>query len=562
MKVKEALKWFKETYPAELLTATKNTPYSPELLCAIAYQETGYIWGNLIGKVPLADIPLLCVGDTIDSPRRKAFPKNRQHLLSVPGGEAMFDIARNCLLEMAKHINGYESAVNNADKFCHGFGIFQYDLQHFVTNPDYFLQKKWANPDDCFAHCISELNDAGRRQGWASKTVLTDEEKVYVAIAYNKGTANLSKGFKQGFQSADGRFYGENVFDYLRLAQSLDNIVPGSPAPVPAPTPVLANNKIYRVKTTSGNLNLRSEPRIPKPNPESNRVTKLPNGHLLSWLSGAAGDKWFEVETSIAGAYFKGFVASEFLELVQDNTITIPVTQPAVSNPTAGIVAVSMPRSAGIITKRTTPANAFSLNEPGQQERKPDDDPAGLRNSIIAIIGWLDVEKLSHKRYQPANGNTFCNIYAHDFCHLAGVYFPRVWWTQSAIEKLVNNQSVEPLLNNTIEEIRVNNIFRWLRDFGGRFGWRQTGELNKLQNAVNTGAIGLIIARRIEEGRSGHVTMIVPETDNLKAKRDRDGNVIAPVQSQAGARNFKFSTGTLNWWLGPQFKEHAFLIHA
>ena len=118
------------------------------------------------------------------------------------------------------------------------------------------------------------------------------------------------------------------------------------------------------------------------------------------------------------------------------------------------------------------------------------------------------------------------------------------------------------MYGNTIEEMRANNLYRWLRDFGERFGWRQTGELTKLQNAANIGGIGLIIARRKDDGRSGHVVVVAPENEMGSAKRDAEGTVLAPLQSQAGSRNFKFGRGSTDWWLGEQFAEHAFWIHA
>ncbi len=579
MTTRESIQWFKQTFNDKLHTATVNTPYGVDLLCAIAYQETGYIWSNMAGKLPLGEIALLAVGDTLDAPNRSAFPKNKTALLNAPNGAAMFAIARDCLIKMSKFVSGYNGAVSNPNKFCHGFGIFQYDLQNFLNNPDYFLQKKWGDIDACFSLCITELNDAKARQarlngevgqGWKTKTSLTDEEKVFVAIAYNKGSANLSKGFKQGFKSADGKFYGENIFDYLRLSQSIpavsDRGVAGPPtspfAPLPQPTPVLSDKKIYRVKITSSQLNLRSEPKIPKVNPGSNVKTSLPNGHLVSWLSGKPADKWFEVETNLNGAYFRGFVATAFLELVKDNTTGIPVTIPSTTNPVSGIMEVYMPRAAGAITKRTATANALSLNEPGQPARNKTDAPAELKRSLLSIIQWLNVEKPTHKRYQSINNSTFCNIYAHDYCYLASVYFPRVWWTQSAIVKLATNQTVPILYGNTIEEMRANNLFRWLRDFGERFGWRQTGDLTKLQNAANIGGIGMIIARRKDDGRSGHVTIVAPENDLGSAKRDASGIVTVPLQSQAGSRNFNFGRGNPNWWLGDQFAEHGFWIHA
>ena len=568
MTTRESIQWFKQTFRTQLQNATQQTPYSIDLLCALAYQETGYIWSSMAGKLSLDEIALLSVGDTLDTPNRKAFPKNKQALLNAPNGAAMFAIAREQLVKMAKHVKGYSGAVANPNKFCHGFGIFQYDLQHYLTNPTYFLEKKWSDVDTCFSHCIEELNAAKARQGWRSKTALTDEEKVFVAIAYNKGSANLSKGFKQGFKSADGKFYGENIFEYLRLSQSIpattdtDSVVTPTPfAPLPAPTPVLSDKKIYRVKVTSNQLNLRSEPKVPRDNPGSNVKTKLPNGHLVSWLSGKTTDKFLEVETSLNGAYFKGYVAQEFLELVKDNT-AIPVSEPSTTDPATGIVAVYMPRAAGTITKRTAIANALSLNEQGQPVRNQTGIPADLKQSLINIIEWLNVDKPANKRYQPIGNSTFCNIYAQEYCFLAGVYFPRVWWTPGAIAKLATNETVQPLYGNTIEEMRANNLYRWLRDFGERFGWRQTGELTKLQNAANIGGIGLIIARRKDDGRSGHVVVVAPENEMGSAKRDAEGTVLAPLQSQAGSRNFKFGRGSTDWWLGEQFAEHAFWIHA
>jgi hypothetical protein len=42
-------------------------------------------------------------------------------------------------------------------------------------------------------------------------------------------------------------------------------------------------------------------------------------------------------------------------------------------------------------------------------------------------------------------------------------------------------------------------------------------------------------ARRRDDGRSGHIVMVVPEADSNRARRKSDGEVIAPLQSQAGS---------------------------
>jgi hypothetical protein len=237
------------------------------------------------------------------------------------------------------------------------------------------------------------------------------------------------------------------------------------------------------------------------------------------------------------------------------------VITPDRTPPTTGIVEVLAPRKPGTVTRRTGPAGAHSLNEADQPHRTAT-TPEGLRRELAAIIDYLAVDKASHARYQPRPGVTFCNIYAHDYCHLAGAFLPRVWWTPDAIERLARGETVEPRLGSTIDEQRANDLFRWLRAFGPRFGWRQTGTLTTLQAEVDLGALGLIVARRKIDGKSGHIVMIVPETHDEQARRDGSGDVIAPLQSQAGAKNFRYSTSTLNWWKSEQFADSAFWLHA
>jgi hypothetical protein len=266
-----------------------------------------------------------------------------------------------------------------------------------------------------------------------------------------------------------------------------------------------------------------------------------------------------DVDPSLRGAHHRGFVSARFLKPVTD-VVDVPVLTPDPEPPRTGIVAVFMPRRAGTVTKRTDPATAHSLNEPDQPARQAN-TPDGLRAELAAIIDWLAVEKVTHKRYLPRDGRTFCNMYAHDYCHLAGVYLPRVWWSSGAIERLAQGEEVAPQLGRTIDEQRANDLFRWLRDFGLRFGWRQTGTLTKLQMEVNQGAIGLIVARRREDGKSGHIVPVVPETNEDQARRDATGEVIAPLQSQAGATNFRYGTGRRDWWKGEQFAESAFWLH-
>jgi hypothetical protein len=373
---------------------------------------------------------------------------------------------------------------------------------------------------------------------------------------------------RQGFRPPGGKFYGEQIFEFIRLSKTvaIDGIPPAVPAPapgeaaVPPPTEVEATGRLFQVDVRETPLRLRSEPKIDKDNPTANVIARLPDGHIVQAVSNKKTNGFLEVETSLLGAHFRGFASAEFLKPAP-GVEEVPVLQPAEAPPTSGIVAVTMPRKAGTVTKRLNPATAHSLNEPNQPERKGT-TPDELRRELAALIDWLAVDKSTHKRYKPTTNSTFCNIYAHDYCNLAGVYLPRVWWGAAAIEKLAQGQTVAPLLGNTIDEQRANDLFRWLRDFGMRFGWRQTGSLTKLQLEVNQGAIGVIVARRKNDGLSGHIAMVVPETDEHTARRNAAGEVTAPLQSQAGRNNFRYGNGGPNWWKGQQFAESAFWIHS
>jgi hypothetical protein len=563
------IRWFKEQFHSDIEAAVGGTPFNLDMMTALACQETGEIWPLLRKEKRLStsQIVALCVGDTLDSDRgRKAFPKTKTDLLAADNGRTMFEIARKALVDMAAHIKSYRSAASNPNKFVHGFGIWQYDLQFFRDDPEYFLQKRYETVSGTLGKALDELRDALKKVGFQNKTSLTDMEMAIVAIAYNTGGFKPRLGLKQGFKGPDGRFYGEQIFDFIRLSKSVPvpGGVPAIPAPaagtasVPAPTPVVATGPAFVVSTASSPLRLRSAPEISEP-PGENVIAQLPDGQPLRSVTRTKVKGFIEVETSLSGAHLRGFAFAKFLKSTPD--AEIPIVAPDAAPPVTGIVAVTMPRKPGTITKRTEPADAHSLNEPNQPGRHGT-TPAELVAEFSKIIDWLAVDKRTHKRYQPHDGLTFCNIYTHDYCNLSGAYLPRVWWTQRAIIDLAQGKTVDPLIDNTIVEMRANDLFRWLRDFGPTFGWRQTGTLTKLQQNANQGGISLIIARRKENGRSGHMVMVVPETDEKAARRNSAGDVIAPVQSQAGAVNFRRGTGTLNWWANDRFAESAFWVHS
>jgi hypothetical protein len=566
---RDDIRWFKSHFADRIRAAIRGTPYSLDFLVAIACQETGEIWPALRRKgLAEADILALCVGDILDAPNRSAFPRNKAELIGYPGGDRMFEVARAAFVAMATHIRSYRPYIDKPNKFAHGYGIFQRDLQFFKEDPAYFLERRYADFDASLANALHELEAQRRRLGYRDGDVLGILEMAYIGIAYNTGAGNFrkSRGLKQGYKPEGGQYYGENLFDFIRLSETVAEtgaaplVAPPPPGEsiVPPPTPVTATGPFYRVDTRVSTLLLRSEPRKSTPS-RKNVVGELPDGHPVRAVTGTAIGDYLGVETSLNGALLRGYAATRYL--VRAPTLDeIPVEVP-LARPT--IPAVLMPVRGNAVTRRTDLAGAHSLNEPRQPGRTGTDVDT-LRRELAAIIDWLDVANPRHLRYAPRRNQTFCNIYAHDYCHLASVYLPRVWWEAPALLAMQRGEGVEPRIGSTIREMRANDLFHWLANFGLQYGWRQTGSLTKLQVAANQGGVGLIVARRKNDDRSGHIVLVVPETDapTQRARRNADGEVTRPLQSQAGVENFAYGTPARDWWNGDQFAEFAWWIHA
>jgi hypothetical protein len=228
---------------------------------------------------------------------------------------------------------------------------------------------------------------------------------------------------------------------------------------------------------------------------------------------------------------------------------------------TAGmaIPSVDMPNSGNKPKKRTEPASAYSVNEPGQPSRTGSSPPE-LAASLRKIVDWLAPETVAHKRYQPTASATFCNIYAHDYCRLAGVYLPRVWWKPDALTKLAAGMTVTPEYDVSILEMTANALVPWLTRHGPSFGWRSSASLTELQDEANKGSV-VVMAARAKAGH-GHIVAVVPENGVNMAKRDAGNQVTVPLQSQAGSRNFNYGFLQPNWWPGANYAEFGFWIHA
>jgi len=300
---------------------------------------------------------------------------------------------------------------------------------------------------------------------------------------------------------------------------------------------------LHEVSATS--LNLRSEPRVAP----TNRIATLPQGHRVEKIADAAAD-WWKVQTTVNATTLVGFAASRFLTTSEE-------AGPAAQSAAANVGAVHLPENRADVKRAGTSGRAFPLGEPDRPRRD-----GALRDSRVAqlhdIIRYLDVE--THARYQKTPGATYCNIYAYDFCYLAGVYVPRVWWTSRALADLGAGRAVPVRYGESVRELNANSLHDWFEDFGGQFGWRRAADLDQTQQTANAGGIGIIVAQRSDLNRSGHIVIVVPETARASAKRLND-RVQLPLQSQAGSTNSCCACGTSRCWAGQQFRSFGLWVH-
>jgi hypothetical protein len=210
------------------------------------------------------------------------------------------------------------------------------------------------------------------------------------------------------------------------------------------------------------------------------------------------------------------------------------------------------------VTRQNQQLLAFPLGEPDRPGRVQGGRTERVR-TLVAIVEYLAVD--ASPRYVPREGRTFCNVYAYDYCYLAGAYLPRVWWTDASLARLRQGGRVAVQANKTVREMTANRLFDWLRDVGEGFGWKRVFSETEVQVSANAGRVCVIVAQRSEIKKSGHIAMVVPESGGHKAMRD-GAAVTAPLQSQAGAVSFRFGTPVTPWYAQAKFREFGFWTHA
>lgn len=297
--------------------------------------------------------------------------------------------------------------------------------------------------------------------------------------------------------------------------------------------------------TTATLLNFRRTPKIIS----TNIIAKLVQHTFVEKIEEYSKD-WWKVNVAYSGKQLEGYVHSSYLKKVNQQVEETKPEKVDFKIPEVHLKSINNKAT------RNNQRWAFCLEENDMPFRNAG-SISSKTNSIHKIIDYLNVEK--SLRYAPKTTSTYCNIYAYDYCYLCKVFLPRVWWSSKALLDLSKGEKIDAVYAKTVFEQNANSLLDWLQTFGKDFGWQRAFDLNEIQEAANKGKVVIVCAAHKNANSSGHITAVVPENTTHKSIRNALGNVIQPLQSQAGRANRKFLNQ--NWWLSANYRDFGFWIH-
>lgn len=307
-------------------------------------------------------------------------------------------------------------------------------------------------------------------------------------------------------------------------------------------------------------LNLRSAPRVAS----STLLAALMQGSAVEVQGPAAVAGWLRVRVLLNGVLREGVVAEQYLAPLAPRPRTRARAAPRAlaggETPLPALPEAHLQGERADVTRARDGGRAYPLGEADRPTRTARDAP-GRAAALGKIVDYLGVAHPAHLRYQARAGMTFCNIYATDYAFLASAYLPRVWWTDTALRRLTLGETLEAVYGQTVRELNANALHDWLDEHGVAFGWVRELDLSLLQTAANGGEVCLIIAQRRDLNRSGHISVVVPEQGAHQARRSAEGEVLRPLESQAGTRNFAREVSASAWWASERFQSFAFWRH-
>jgi hypothetical protein len=193
-------------------------------------------------------------------------------------------------------------------------------------------------------------------------------------------------------------------------------------------------------------LNVRSTPAVEP----GNVIGKLGEGQRIA-ATPTSSPAWHQVTNGT----LQGFASSTFLRVAPAAAAPAPA-------PAAGALPPAVhfaPSTQSLLTStvgRHSPLSGFT-----PRPRLAGQTREARIAALHQIVSDLDVTR--SLRYSPTT-QTFCNIYAYDFCFLAGVYLPRVWWNSKALLAAVAGAPPEVIYDKTVHEMTANALHRWLEN--------------------------------------------------------------------------------------------------
>jgi hypothetical protein len=151
VQAKDVTRWLKRNFKAEIESEFAETPFSPEIGCAIACQESAYVWIGRLAHLDVNGVLGRSLGDA--SENRAVFPKD-----TVAFREHAGDRTADLLIEEANATRALRG-ISARPRIYYGYGIFQYDLQSYRDDQDFFTNKSWYNFHDCLGRLLKELKD-------------------------------------------------------------------------------------------------------------------------------------------------------------------------------------------------------------------------------------------------------------------------------------------------------------------------------------------------------------------------------------------------------------------
>ncbi|MBS1749771.1 MAG: hypothetical protein JST63_07695 [Bacteroidetes bacterium] len=153
--------WLELHYGEQSANAVEGTPFTNELLYAIACQETAIYFYEWTKDHSPDEVLGRCVFDASGDVNgtRKAFPKNTAEFIEHYGKELA-----DMLIAEANATRVWRGYGPKQWVYA-GYGLFQYDLQHILTDETFFREKQWYQMEHCLEKVMSEL-----KSKWALHT--------------------------------------------------------------------------------------------------------------------------------------------------------------------------------------------------------------------------------------------------------------------------------------------------------------------------------------------------------------------------------------------------------